>query len=713
MRARLADAEGFVEHGGVKVHYEVYGTAEPTILLLPTWTILHKRFWKAQIPYLSRHFRVVTYDGPGNGCSDRSLDPAAYEQEAQVAYALRVLDATHTDRAVLVALSKAANWAIDLAANHADRVHGTVLIGPSVPLAPAHPERAVPRVDGPAPELPPSRVIDLERDPVEHWAKYNREYWHRDYEDFLWFFLGQCYSERHSTKHIEDGVGWGLDTTGAVLAAESRAQGPAESTLVEWCQRIRSPMLLVHGDHDRISPWRRSEILRRLCGAELVTIADGGHIPLARDPVQVNLLLRRFAERFLPAPPAPRTWARWSRRRRRVLYLTSSIGLGHARRDLAIAAQLRQVHPDLDIDWLAQHPVTRVLEHAGERVHPASAWLAGESAHIESEAGEHDLHCFEALRTMDEILVANFMVFDEVVREGAYDLVVGDEAWDVDHFLHENPALKRYAYAWFTDFVGYLPMPDDDPRRRLVTADYNAEMIAHVERHPRVRDRAIFVGDPEDIVAERFGPDLPPIRDWTERHYSFAGYITGLDPAAPQDRAELRQRLGYREDERVCLVTVGGSGVGEHLLRRVVASHGAARRRVPGLRMVVVTGPRIDPASIAPAEGLTVHAFVPDLPAHLAASDLAIVQGGLTTCMELTAAGRPFIYIPLRHHFEQQIHVAHRLERHRAGRRMDFDEIDPDVLAHAIAAEIGRPVTYRPVAPDGAARAASLLAELL
>jgi predicted glycosyltransferase len=446
-----------------------------------------------------------------------------------------------------------------------------------------------------------------------------------------------------------------------------------------------------------------------------------GHIPLARDPVAVNRLLHDFARRVdttrsratEEAPGAGRTWARWSHRPKRALFLSSPIGLGHGRRDIAIATELRRRHPDIQIDWLTQHPVTRLLEEAGESVHPASALLANESAHIESEAAEHDLHCFEALRRMDEILIANFMVFHDVVSEGAYGLVIGDEAWDVDHFLHENPELKRFAYAWLTDFVGNIPMPDDDERRRRITADYNAEMIEHIERLPRIRDRAIFVGNPEDVIGETFGPGLPRIADWTWEHYQFAGYITGVDPERLGDRVELRQRLGYQRDERVCVVTVGGSAVGGHLLRRVADAFDAASARVPGLRMVVVTGPRIDPGTIADRDGLEVRAFVPDLPQHLAACDLAIVQGGLTTCMELTAAARPFIYVPLRHHFEQNYHVAHRLDRYGAGRRLDYEDVNPDALAEAIVAEIGREVAYRPVETDGAARAADLLAELI
>jgi len=134
---------------------------------------------------------------------------------------------------------------------------------------------------------------------------------------------------------------------------------------------------------------------------------------------------------------------------------------------------------------------------------------------------------------------------------------------------------------------------------------------------------------------------------------------------------------------------------------------------VPGLRMLVVAGPRIDPASLPGCDGIEVRPYVPDLYRHLAASDLAVVQGGLTTCMELTAAGRPFIYLPLRQHFEQHFHVHHRLSEYGAGQRMDFDDAEPDALAAAIAAQIGRATSYRSVETSGAAAAAASIAELL
>jgi predicted glycosyltransferase len=305
------------------------------------------------------------------------------------------------------------------------------------------------------------------------------------------------------------------------------------------------------------------------------------------------------------------------------------------------------------------------------------------------------------------------MLFHDVVRDQRYDLWIGDEAWELDYYLHENPREKRAPFVWLTDFVGFLPMDDGGERERILTADYNADMVDHIGHNPEVRDLALFVGNPEDIVQQRLGPQLPMIRDWTERHFAFTGYVTGFDPADLGERSKLRAELGYRDDERVCIVTVGGSGVGADLLRRVVAAFPQAKDNVPALRMIVVAGPRIDPASLPSHAGLQVLPYVHNLYRHLAACDLAVVQGGLTTAMELTAQKRPFLYFPLRHHFEQNFHVTQRLERYGAGRRMDFEDSPPEQIAAAIAQETDRVVTYRDVETDGAINAAQRIAALL
>ena len=262
---------------------------------------------------------------------------------------------------------------------------------------------------------------------------------------------------------------------------------------------------------------------------------------------------------------------------------------------------------------------------------------------------------------------------------------------------------------WLTDFVGWVPMDGDE----ALTADYNAEMIEQVARFPRVRDRALFVGNRDDVVDLPFGPGLPKIRDWTSAHFDFPGYILPFDPAEFADRDALRARLGFGRDERVVFAAVGGSGVGHHLLRKVVAAVDETRRLVPDARIILVAGPRIDPAALPRRPGLEVHRFLPDLYTHLAACDLAVVQGGLSTCMELTATKRPFLYFPLRNHFEQNVHVPHRLARYGAGTRLDYHATGPEALAHAIADGLKKPALYRDVETDGARRAAAAIAALL
>ena len=139
---------------------------------------------------------------------------------------------------------------------------------------------------------------------------------------------------------------------------------------------------------------------------------------------------------------------------------------------------------------------------------------------------------------MDEILLANFMVFHDLVRDEQYDLWIGDEAWELDYYLHENPEQKRTPYVWLTDFVGWLPMEDGGDHEAFLTGDYNEEMIEHIARFPRVRDQAVFVGNPEDIVPERFAAHLPGSasgpRSTTRSRGTSPASIPPTSPTAPR-----------------------------------------------------------------------------------------------------------------------------------------------------------------------------------
>jgi pimeloyl-ACP methyl ester carboxylesterase/predicted glycosyltransferase len=664
MRAREPDEQGYVVRDGVRLAWERFGDSGPWLLFVPTWHLVHSRASKMQVAHLARRFRVLTFDPRGNGQSDRPA--SGYGIEDHAADALAVLDHHGVERAALITASQGANATLWLALERPERVERVVLLGQAVGVGPT------------------DEVIAFIR---------------ADYERFIEGFFGACFNEPHSTKPIEDTMAWARETTPEILAAGAADFDPG--LIPPRLGEVACPALVIHGSNDVIVELDKARsVAAAIPGAELVVVEGGGHRPDVRDPVLVN----RVLDRFLGDGARPRGSAiarSAARRARRALYVSSPIGLGHVRRDLAIAAELRARCPDLEIDWLAQPPSAAVLEAAGERIHPASAQLAGEVAHVDSYGRDHTLPVFRAWRDMDEILLLNFMVFADVVRETRYDLWIGDEAWEVDHFLHENPELKSAPYAFLTDFVGWLPMNDDEAP---LVADHNAEMVEQVERNPWIRDVALYLGEPEDVIDREFGPGLPSMPDWVAERFSFPGYVLPRNlETAPQ-----------REDGPPLVVAaVGGTASGAALLRRVVEAFALLRADVPDARLLAVCGPRVDPAGIARPEGATVAGYVDDLPRRLASCDLAVVQGGLATTMELVAARRPFVSVPLRDHCEQQLHVAHRLRRLGAPPPTAYEHTTPEALAALMLERLGADVRYAPVDPGGAARAADAIAALL
>jgi pimeloyl-ACP methyl ester carboxylesterase len=289
VRARYPDFEGHVERDGVRLGYEVFGEANDTnttILLMPTWTIIHSRFWKMQVPYLARRYRVITYDGPGNGRSDQVMDPERYSADSYALDAAAVLRARGVESAIVVGLSLGAAFGVRLATLRPDLVSGLVLIGPSIPLTPASPER----------EATFQSFLEPAPDNPQGWQKYNLAYWRSNYQDFVEFFFSQCFPEKHSTKAIEDTVRWAAETGPKILEAEALKPSP-EDPWEELVSQVGCPTLVIHGTRDRISPHARGVRAARLSGGSLLSMEDSGHIPNVRDPVKVNLALREFIDR--------------------------------------------------------------------------------------------------------------------------------------------------------------------------------------------------------------------------------------------------------------------------------------------------------------------------------------------------------------------------------------------------------------------------------
>jgi pimeloyl-ACP methyl ester carboxylesterase len=281
-----------VEHGvvvrdGQRIAWQRFGSVGPVLLLLPTWSIVHSDFWRAQVAHFAGRYQVITFDGLGNGASDRPTDSRLYGDLLVADDAIRVLDACRVHQAVVLGVSQGGPWALALAAQHPHRVGGAVFIAPNVPLAPGHPERVA-----------AARAFDevLEEHPA--WAKWNRDHWLRDYADFLRFFFEQCFSEPDSEAQIQHFLSMGLETTPEVLLATAGTEGAAltEGRASTAARRMRCPSLVIHGDDDHITPVQRGEELARLAGSEFLRMPGSGHEPQCREPDAVNRHIEDFLE---------------------------------------------------------------------------------------------------------------------------------------------------------------------------------------------------------------------------------------------------------------------------------------------------------------------------------------------------------------------------------------------------------------------------------
>ncbi|HEY7044689.1 MAG TPA: alpha/beta hydrolase, partial [Nocardioidaceae bacterium] len=201
MKARQPDSSGYAVNDGVRVYYEVHGTGSTTVVLLPTWAIVDSQVWKMQVPYLSRYFRVLTYDPRGNGKTDRPQDPAAYTYELASEDVEAVMDATDTEQAVLVAYCDGTAPAVLFSGRRPERVSGLAVFAPNTPAVAVVPERRRRNYDF-------ESVVD---EPVG-WAKETRAYWQQNWAGYLDWFFANVASEPHSTKVYDDLVDWGLQT---------------------------------------------------------------------------------------------------------------------------------------------------------------------------------------------------------------------------------------------------------------------------------------------------------------------------------------------------------------------------------------------------------------------------------------------------------------------------------------------------------------------
>jgi predicted glycosyltransferase len=406
-----------------------------------------------------------------------------------------------------------------------------------------------------------------------------------------------------------------------------------------------------------------------------------------------------------------------------VLFVSGSIGLGHVTRDLALAAALRARRPEVRLVWLAGHPAQQALQAAGEELLPECERYADETAFVETIAGPFSMRLLNPaamftsprkIRAWWRMLrgqQANVAIFKEVTARQRFDLIIADEAYELAVALMAKPSLKRTPVVAICDFVGF-DATSRNPLEWLAVQNLSWWSARLARRFRRVFDLTLMVGEEADVADKRFGWFSPNRREVARSLLKYVGYVCPFQPGDYQDRAAVRRRLGYGPEPLV-ICSIGGTSIGKALLELCGRAYPLIRAHLPDLRLELVCGPRLAPEVLDVPAGVGRRGYVHALYEHLAACDLALVQGGGTTTTELMVLRRPFLYFPLEGHFEQRLHVAGRLARHGAGVQLEYGQTTPEQLAEAVVANIGREVSYPPVGSDGANNAAQWLCSLL
>ncbi|MHC1707549.1 MAG: glycosyltransferase [Bacteroidales bacterium] len=395
----------------------------------------------------------------------------------------------------------------------------------------------------------------------------------------------------------------------------------------------------------------------------------------------------------------------------KVLYISGSLGLGHITRDLAIANSLRNLVPEAEVEWIAAHPATRVLEEAGENLVSGIDQYANENVSAEKASKGSNLNILSYLLKSKSEWKKNIDFFLNLIALKKYDLVIGDETYEINLALREHSEMKKFPFIMIFDFVGLHAMTMN-PLEHLGVYYWN-RVWSHDYRL-RLKppyDLALFVGELEDVPDETFGFMLPNRRDLAKALYTFIGYVFPFDVSQYSDKQAIRKKLGYG-DEPLLVCSLGGTSIGRELLELCGQAYAIVKDKIIGLKAVFVTGPRLDATSIDLPEGIEIKGYIPRLYEHFAACDIAIVQGGATSTFELTALRRPFIYFPLEGHCEQAS-VSRILTQRGAGVKLRFSKTSPELLADKIANTIGTNIAYPDIPMDGAQKAAQLIKKLL
>lgn len=393
-----------------------------------------------------------------------------------------------------------------------------------------------------------------------------------------------------------------------------------------------------------------------------------------------------------------------------ILFVSWQGGMGHVTRDLAIVKELRKIAPEINVSWIAHPQAAKFLLDSGEKLIPET-----------KEVSDYNLVGAQILQNFRLDLVKyaklssnpkqnNAKLLEKVQNKYQFDLIVGDEIYGPLVALAKGNIKLNVPIIMIEDFIRYQSL-SKNPLMRIVAFSKNRLLSSSVEKTAS-QITHFFVGEWEDIPNKRFDIFLPHCRDFAKKHYEIIGYILRFDPKKYQNKKEIREKLGYGSEQLVICAT-GGTAAGKELLELCGKAYTILKKEISDLRMIFVCGELYgkEPPKLPP--DVELHRFLHNIYEHYAACDLAVVVGGGTTTIELTALKVPFIFFPIDNQFDQQIYVSNRILRHKAGIRMEYRKTTPEKMAVVIKDNIGKKPDTPKIPFNGAQKAAEIIAKRL
>ena len=271
---------------------------------------------------------------------------------------------------------------------------------------------------------------------------------------------------------------------------------------------------------------------------------------------------------------------------KKVLFISGSIGLGHIGRDLQIAKALREKNPGIDISWLAEDPASRVLVEAGEKILPEAEHLAHGNTELDNSSEQYRANLIKWVLKMRKGWTTNTQLLTEILSREKFDLVVGDETYEIIVEMVNNRSFKTFPFVMIYDFIG-VDSVTNNPIDRIAAYMTNRIWARGLMAHPPFAERSLFIGQVEDVPDRRFGFLLPNRRQLAVKSVDFVGYVLSFNPDEYKNKAEIRKLLDYGTGPLI-VCSIGGTSAGKNLLDLCSKAYPIMKKEVPNLQMVLV-----------------------------------------------------------------------------------------------------------------------------